>query len=201
MRPHKQHVMARCGAGVLVLVLLSLGACSVIPDGLPALAEHDLGPVAPDQSFQPRDLPVHLARVTTANDLAGTDILYRRTDRDPTQVHRYAQHVWRVAPVLLIADRLSQLGLSARATAETPYQLVLRLVNFEQVITSPTDAHVNVRVDAQLRNAQGALVASYRFIDRSPATADLAGALSGLTAAARRQADNINQWVFDALAR
>lgn len=201
MKSDKRPAMSKCRAGALILILLSLGACSVIPDGPPALAEHDLGPSSLDQSFQPRDLPVHLAVVTTAGGLAGTDILYRRSDRDPTRIQRYAQHVWRVAPAMLIADRLAQLGLSARASAETPYRLNLRLVDFEQVITTPADAHVNVRIDAELRNAQGEQLATYRFIDRSPTMPDLTGALRGLTAAARRQADNINQWVFDVLPR
>lgn len=186
-------------AGVMLLLLLNLAACSVIPAGPPALAEHDLGPTSLDKGFQPRDMPVHLAEVATAESLAGTDILYRVVYRDPTRIQRYAQHVWRVAPVLLMADRLTQSGMPTRATAETPYRLSLRLLDFEQVITTPQKAHVNVRVAAELRDRAGKLVARYQFIDRSPTGPDLAGALNGLTAAARRQTDNINQWVFDAL--
>ena len=186
---------------LVLMASLALSACSVLPKGPPPAVEHDLGPVPPDLTFQPHRMPVYLNDLSLPSWLAGNDILYRNVAEDPTRVQRYANHVWRVAPVQLLGDRLAYLGIPREKTPENRYRLDLRLEDFEQVMTGPQSAHVSVQIIGNLRAPDGHLISSHRFVDQSPTGADLQGALTGLTAAAQRQIGNINSWLFDTLQR
>lgn len=182
----------------LTIALSGLAACSsLLPPSPPAPLKHDFGLVSSDWSLG-RDATadrVQLARISMPDWLDNANIHYRALRSDPTGLRVYARNRWAASPARLMAACLARSGIRGTGGPATRLTLSLYISDFEQVITAPEKAHLNVLVDAWLRNpANGHLIAHRRFVDQQAVPANVTGAVEGLARAGNRQCRTITVW-------
>lgn len=185
--------MSACARATLAVLVLLLGACgSLLPTPPPAPALYDFGP-PPAEMATSADGDVALAEVSAPAWFARNEIHYRLLYSDPTQLRSYAQHRWVAPPAELCAARLR---LLLGTTAAMPhYLLQLRLENFEQDFSSPSQAYVSFMLTAELRDAAtGKRLAIHQFHATAPVSADVQGAVSGLSALANGTLAQVVNW-------
>ncbi|HYW03806.1 MAG TPA: ABC-type transport auxiliary lipoprotein family protein [Gammaproteobacteria bacterium] len=192
---------ARRTALLLVISVLSLAGCSLLPQQPPPASVHDFGPPAGGTSGQQQAAtPNGPAVRASAPDWLGSDaILYRFLFDNATQLRRYARNRWAAPPAELLAERV-RVDLQ-QGKGGTPGILNLRLQRFEQDFTSHKQAHVYVRVVASLHGHDGHLEKRRVFQDtRACDSADVAGGIRALSAAADAVAGDIAAWATSSSA-
>ena len=172
-----------------LLVVFTLGGCSVLPRPTPSPRYHDFGPVVPPPATFRASIDIE--GVTAPTWLERDAIWYRFLDHDPTRLRAYAENRWIAPPGTLIAqavrDRLLDHG-SPR------YRLRLRLTRFEQDFPSLTRATVVVRIRATLLDRAGRVWAQKWFQLSAPTTPDVSGAVNGLSTLGEQSAKEITAW-------
>ena len=176
-------------AATLVLLLSACGSLLPTPPPVPAL--YDFGPL-------PATIPqgttaVALADVSAPAWYARNEIHYRLLYNDPTQLRSYADHRWVAPPAELCAARLRLLlGVPA---AVPRYTLRLRLESFEQDFSTSNQAYASITLTAELDDAaNGARLAVRQFRSTTPVSADVQGAVGGLSALANQILAQVANW-------
>lgn len=206
---------AQASSVLACVALAALAGCSAIPDKPVRAALYDFGPtVAAAASPAPGDpLPaLVLADVETTSALDGTAILYRLGYADDHQLRPYAQARWSAPPPQLVRQRLRlrlarerpvlDLGESAalaRNDGAAPRVLRIGLEEFSQFFESQERSAGLLRLRVTLLENTPAgekLLAQREFNVRKAApSADAAGGVRALAAAAEEAADDIAQWL------
>jgi len=192
------------------LFFAGLSACSVLKTPVRPLAyDFGPGPVAPVAATRMAPLPtLAVADVEAPSFLDTSAMLYRLAYSETQQLSAYTQARWSMAPAQLMRQRLrDQLG--QRRTVLNPAQgaaarvpvMVLRveLEEFSQLFESPKQSSGLLRVRATLGQAGSVgekLLAQRSFVVTRPAaSADAAGGVRALTAAADAAIQEIDAWV------
>jgi len=180
-------------------MVLTLGACQILPETPPPPSEHDLGKLT---DFAPsKQLPatVVLSGIDAPSWLQGREIRYRLMHRHPSRIHAYARHQWVAPPPELIERYLGQrlaLATPPAATAEQrPWQLHLSLDAFEQTFDGDRRSHAVIQFRAILRSPAGNSSGRKSFIRRQSTEPDIDGALSGLAAVTNHAAAELEEWL------
>ncbi len=195
--------MIRNASGVALLMLLA-GCSSLLPPGPPPPHRHDFGPPTTGWQMARPAMPpgIVISAIQTPEWLDNANIHYRSVPTDPTGVNAYARNVWVDSPAHLMRACLERHGINGRQHRESRFALSLSISDFEQIITAPDQAHVDVRITASLRDlSNGQLVASHHFLDHHPVTPDVKGAVRGLAKAGSDQCRNILDWIGKTLGR
>jgi cholesterol transport system auxiliary component len=151
-------------------------------------------------------VPVALADVEAPSALDSTAVLYRLGFADAQQLQPYAQARWSMPPAQLLRQRLRQ-ALSQQSTvtregevaALRPLVLRLELDEFSQRFDAPDRSVGQIRIHATVMQASATgerLVAQRDFGAERPApSADAAGGVRALTAAADAVVADITRWM------
>lgn len=172
-----------------VLVVFTLGGCSVLPRPASPPRYHDFGPATVPASTL--SAPIGLGGVSAPPWLEGDTIWYRFLKRDPTRLRAYAENRWLAPPPRLLAQAMRE---HLHASDRPRYRLRLHLVRFEQDFTSLTRATVVVRIHAMLLDRAGLVWAQKLFQLSGPTTPDVSGAVDGLSALGEQAAKEISAW-------
>lgn len=168
---------------ILILSLL-LTACNITPK---APAVHDFGlavPVANQRLHEPA------LNVDAPKWLWDKSIRYRLLYKAQTQVNSYALDRWLAAPPELFEQYLST------SLATLDYQLNIKLLEFEQQFTTPTQAKVVLRFYVEaVKNANQKHSTQEFALTQPTNTADAGGAVNGFSNLARQASQQINQWL------
>lgn len=172
---------------------------------------YDFGPgaVAPTSDTRTANLPpLALASVQAASALDGTAVLYRLAYSDTQQLRPYAMARWSMPPAELLRQRLrEQLGqrravlnpLDGVASTSPTLSLRVELDEFSQLFDAPDKSTGLVRLRATLAHMDAAgekLLAQRSFVVQRPsASADAAGGVKALTAAADAAIAELETWV------
>jgi cholesterol transport system auxiliary component len=199
---------------LLCLGLLSaLAACSSLPDKPARQTLYDLGttPVAAAATTPSRPALL-LADLEVSANLESTALLYRLAYDDPFQLRPYAFARWSAPPGQLMAERLRTLlgreravlvdsaaAALARRTGSVPLVLRVQLEEFSHRFDSASDSMGVVRVRCTLLENTAAgerFVAQRSFdVERPAPSADAAGGVRALSAAADAAARDIATWL------
>lgn len=214
-RPHSTQVGGK--AWLFVLVALTLGACSALPDKPVRAAMYDFGPgplaVMPVAAAAP--LPaLALAEIETSASLDSTAILFRLAYADAQQLRPYALARWSMPPAQLLQQRLRNTLSRSRVVLHAgegpalsrsgkpgvlPRVLRLELDEFSQLFDTPASSVGLVRLRATLVEVTGGgdkLLAQRSFTLQSPApSADAAGGVRALTAASDAAVMALDEWL------
>jgi len=190
------HPITHWRLGVLLLAVLSLGACTLPrPGAVPVV--YDFGPGALQNSPAPhlnRLPPLEFSAAQSNPSLNSTAVLYRLAYADAQQLKPYALARWSMPPTQLIAQRLREhlgqqraivargdvppatpprSGASAASSSnsrrEPPHHLQVELEEFSQLFESPQSSSAMLRLRATLTQrgtAVEGLVAQRSFITR-----------------------------------
>jgi cholesterol transport system auxiliary component len=172
---------------------------------------YDFGPGAVAQTSDTRTAnlaPLALASVQAASALDSTAVLYRLAYSDSQQLRPYAMARWSMPPAELLRQRLrEQLGqrravlnpLDGVASSSPTLSLRVELDEFSQLFESPDKSTGLVRLRATLAQMDAAgekLLAQRSFVVQRPsASADAAGGVKALTAAADAAIAEMEVWV------
>lgn len=207
------------GAGLALL-----GGCAALPDKPVRSLMYDFGPGAlPVQSATPVVAgaavmlpPLALADVTVAGGaLDSTAMFYRLGYSNAQQLRPYTQARWSMPPALLLDQRLRQrLGqqrvifkareaAALRRSQEASVPLLrLELEEFSQLFSTPGASAGLIRLRATLLAISPAgeqLIAQRAVTVQRPApSADAAGGVQALSAAADAAIDELAQWLAQA---
>lgn len=199
----------RAGA-LFVCMTLALGACSPLqPHPRAPVYDFGPGPVASSPSNRMAPLPsLVLAEVEANAALDSTAVLYRLAYSDAQQLRPYAQARWSMAPAQLLRQRLREHLGQRRAVLNAAQGMVvppaalslhLELDEFSQLFESAERSSGLVRLRATVGQAASGmerLIAQRSFVVQRPAsTADAAGGVRALTAAADAVIDEIAVWL------
>lgn len=191
----------------------ALAGCSALPDKPARQAVYDLGPApAATASALPSKPALLLAEPEVSATLQSAALLYRLAYDDPFQLRPYAFARWSAPPGQLLAQRLRTVlsrdravlddaaaaGL-ARRTASVPLVLRVQVEEFSHRFDSANDSKGVLRLRCTLLENTAAgerFVAQRSFDVEQPApTADAAGGVRALTAAADAAARDIAAWL------
>lgn len=204
--------------GLMLLVALTLAACSALPDKPLRAALYDFGPgplSTPPATRQAPLPPLALADISTPGGaLDNQAVLYRLAYANPQQLRPYSQARWSMPPAQLVRQRLrGTLGRDrpvfnagegpalnrSAALGPPPRTLQLQLEEFSHLFASPGSSTGLVRLHATLvENTPSGekLLAQRHFTVQRPATsADAAGGVRALTAATDAAIEEISQWL------
>ena len=172
---------------------------------------YDFGPGAVAQSSDTHTAnlaPLALASVQAASALDSTAVLYRLGYSDTQQLRPYAMARWSMPPAELLRQRLrEQLGqrravlnpLDGVASTTPTLSLRVELDEFSQLFEAPDKSTGLVRLRATLAQIDAAgekLLAQRSFVVQRPsASADAAGGVKALTAAADAAIADMETWV------
>lgn len=198
----------------LCLGLLSvLAACSALPDKPAHQAVYDFGPPPAAVAGATATRPALLLAVPEVNvTLESTALLYRLAYDDPFQVRPYTLARWSAPPGQLLAQRLrgvlgrdrpvlDETAAAALAGRSRSVPLVLRvqLEEFSHRFDSASDSKGVLRLRCTLLENTPAgerFVAQRSFEVEAPApSADAAGGVRAMTAAADTVARDIAAWL------
>lgn len=209
---------ARGRFGLMVLVVLALGACSALPDKPLRAALYDFGPGLLSTQPATRQAPLPplaLSDISTPGGaLDNQAVLYRLAYADAQQLRPYSQARWSMPPAQLVRQRLREtlgrdraifnagegpaLNRSA-ALGATPRTLQLQLEEFSHLFQSPASSTGLVRLHATLventPSGEKLLAQRYFTVQRPATSADAAGGVRALTAATDAAIEEISQWL------
>jgi cholesterol transport system auxiliary component len=170
-----------------------------------AVAQTSASATAPSVADLP---PLALASVQAASALDGTAVLYRLAYSDTQQLRPYAMARWSMPPAELLRQRLREhLGqrravlspLDGVASTSPLLSLRVELDEFSQLFETPDKSTGLVRLRATLAQTSGGpetLLAQRSFVVQRPsASADAAGGVKALTAAADAAIAEMETWV------
>lgn len=198
-----------------LLALALLAGCQALPDKPVRQTLYDFGPIAP-QAATVADMPARGALVLPEVEVSGIletpALLYRLGYDDPYQLRPYAYARWSAPPGQLLRQRLREVlgreravldvaaaGALARRGGTPPPVLRVELEEFSQLFGAPGESQGVLRVRCTLleNSANGErLVAQRSFHVQRPApSADAAGGVRALTAAADAAATDIARWL------
>ncbi len=203
--------------GVGSAMVMAMTACS-LPDkpSRPALYDFGPGALAPKPTTRIAPLaPLALADIDAAGLLDSTAVLYRLAYDDAHQLRPYSQARWSMSPALLLRQRLRETlgerrtmfsaeeGASqTRVNGIVPRVLRIDLEEFTHYFESPAQSRGVVRFRATLLETTTAgerLVGQRTVIASRPAeTADAAGGVRALSAAADAAIEDLSQWLQQA---
>jgi cholesterol transport system auxiliary component len=194
-------------------VLSTLAACSVIPEKPERQTVYDFGPapasVAGTAATRPALL---LAELEVGAGMQSTALLYRLAYDDPFQLRPYSLARWSAPPAQLLTQRLrTVLGRDrpvlddtaaaalARHVGSVPLVLRVQLEEFNHRFDSAADSKGVLRLRCTLlENTTGGerFLAQRSFeVERPAPSADAAGGVRALTAAADAAARDIATWL------
>ncbi|WP_397408558.1 ABC-type transport auxiliary lipoprotein family protein [Polaromonas sp.] len=204
--------------GLMLLVVLALGACSALPDKPLRAALYDFGPgplsTLPATRQAPLP-PLALSDISTPGGaLDNQAVLYRLAYADAQQLRPYSQARWSMPPAQLVRQRLREtlgrdraifnagegpaLNRSA-ALGATPRTLQLQLEEFSHLFQSPGSSTGLVRLHATLventPSGEKLLAQRYFTVQRPATSADAPGGVRALTAATDAAIEEISQWL------
>ncbi len=199
-------------SGVLA-IFVALSACSVLDKPTRALV-YDFGPGLPSsaQTESAASRPaVMLAQVAAHSALDSTAILYRLAYADEQRLLPYAQARWSMPPAQLLHLRLRETlaqrfvvlreGEGAADGSLRSLVLHLELDEFSHLFEAPGESLGLVHVHASVMRPTAAgdrLLAQRDFtVRRAAPSADAAGGVRALTAAADGVLADIAQWLID----
>lgn len=211
---------SRAGArfGLMLLVALTLAACSALPDKPLRAALYDFGPgllSTPPATRQAPLPPLALSDISTPGGaLDNQAVLYRLAYADAQQLRPYSQARWSMPPAQLVRQRLREtlgrdravfnagegpaLNRSAGLGA-TPRTLQLQLEEFSHLFQSPGSSTGLVRLHATLventPSGEKLLAQRYFTVQRPATSADAPGGVRALTAATDAAIEEIAQWL------
>lgn len=195
------------------LVLAALAACSALPDKPVRQTMYDFGPIpageAPPAATR---APLLLPEVEVTGILESPSLLYRLAYEDAHQLRAYAFARWSAPPAQLVRQRLQDVlgreravldnaaaAALARRGGTPPPVLRVQLEEFSHVFDSPSESRGVLRLRCTLlENTAGGerLVAQRSFLLQRPSpSADPAGGVRALTAAADAAAQEIGAWL------
>jgi cholesterol transport system auxiliary component len=194
-----------------------LAGCAAVPDKPVRSTSYDFGPgaTAPATAAVAPLPPIVLADVEASSALDSSAVLYRLGYADVHQLLPYAQARWSAPATQLIRQRMRErLGQArpvldptesaalARTGVAAPRVLRLEIEEFSQLFDSPAQSWGLLRLRATLlENTPGGekLLGQRQIVKREPApTADAAGGVRALAAAADAAAAEIGQWLLQA---
>ncbi|MEI7535829.1 MAG: ABC-type transport auxiliary lipoprotein family protein [Comamonadaceae bacterium] len=195
----------------VLLLILALSGCA-LKNPAPRVAVYDFGP-GPLNSAAPtpgKALPTLLLEMLEAPAaLDSTAVLYRLAYADSQQLRPYTLARWSMTPSQLLRQHLRQQlgqqrallnpGDSAGPNAAKPLLLQLELEEFSQMFESANKSTGLLRLRATLTRPEtrGSQWLAQRSltVQRSAATADAAGGVQALAAAAEAAAQELDQWL------
>ncbi len=195
----------------VLLLILALSGCA-LKNPAPRVAVYDFGP-GPLNSTAPtpgKALPTLLLEMLEAPAaLDSTAVLYRLAYADSQQLRPYTLARWSMTPSQLLRQHLRQQlgqqrallnpGDSAGPNAAKPLLLQLELEEFSQMFESANKSTGLLRLRATLTRPEtrGSQWLAQRSltVQRSAATADAAGGVQALAAAAEAAAQELDQWL------
>lgn len=204
--------------GLMLSLVLLLGACSALPDKPVRAALYDFGPGAlvPVPATRQAPLaPIALADISTPGGvLDNQSVLYRLAYNDAQQLRPYSQARWSMPPAQLIRQRLRDTLGRTRAVLNAgegpalnrganqgvlPRVLQLELDEFSHFFESPASSVGLIRLRATLVEAtpSGEKLLAQRSItvQRPAPSADAAGGVRALTAATDAAIDELATWL------
>lgn len=204
--------------GLMLSLVLLLGACSALPDKPVRAALYDFGPGAlvPVPATRQAPLaPIALADISTPGGvLDNQSVLYRLAYDDAQQLRPYSQARWSMPPAQLIRQRLRDTLGRTRAVLNAgegpalnrganqgvlPRVLQLELDEFSHFFESPASSVGLIRLRATLVEAtpSGEKLLAQRSItvQRPAPSADAAGGVRALTAATDAAIDELATWL------
>jgi cholesterol transport system auxiliary component len=205
-----RQICAKCIFSLFFAALGLLAGCGALQaPPRPLVYDFGPGPVAPSSDTRTANLaPLALASVQAASALDGTAVLYRLAYSDSQQLRPYAMARWSMPPAELLRQRLrEQLGqrravlnpLDGVASTTPTLSLRVELDEFSQLFETPDKSAGLVRLSATLAHMDAAgekLLAQRSFVVQRPsASADAAGGVKALTAAADAAIAEMETWV------
>lgn len=196
-------------------IALCVTACSSLAPDKPVRATtYDLGPVPvhPAASQAQTQMPIVLEDIEAAPALETSALLYRLAYADAHQLLPYAHARWSAQPARLVRQRLRErLGRDravldptesaslARVAGTMPRVLHVELEEFSQTFDSQAQSFGVLRLRATLlsNTPGGERLIGQRVIAKREAapSADAAGGVRALSAAADAAADEIAEWL------
>ena len=175
----------------VALTLLLLTGCGSLPKAGSQAALYDFGIDAP--AAGPTVSQLRLANVAAAAGLTGSDMRYRLTYQNPTQVFFYTESRWIAPPAKLLARHFEQ-RLAQNNSAQCTLQITVE--TFDQVFDTPFSSRGIVKLQASVfeggrRAASSTLLAN---AERPAATADARGGVTALIGAADDAFTQIVDW-------
>jgi cholesterol transport system auxiliary component len=197
---------------VVLLLALTLGACSLGPEKKDAAATYDLGALPVVVSGQPRiraSLLVHA--VAAPSWLESNSIVYRLNYQDSARQLAYANSRWAAPAAALLTQRLrAQLAASSDGgilgiadSARADYALRVELEEFSQVFDSTTASRAVIVARASIVNvARRTLHAQKTFtVDKPAPGANAEGGVRALSSASGELIDAVVAWTAASLAQ
>ena len=172
---------------VVLLILLQLSGCTILPK---AAAVHDLGipPTHPVRHEKSSDQPA--IAVEAPKWLYDSRIRYRLLYASPTQVGFYTMDRWLAPPPELFEQLLTASKIEHADT------VTVRLLEFEQQFTGPSQAEVVMRFEVKAARISPGKDKSHEFRLQQPCPAPNAkGAVTAFSTVAREAARTINEWL------
>lgn len=192
---------------------VALAGCSALPEKPTRQVMYDLGPSPAAAGPVPAQAPALVLRDVDAQGiLETTAVLYRLGYEDAHQLRPYAFARWSAPPPQLVGQRLREVlgrdrvvldtsasSAMARRGNERPPMLRVELEEFAQVFDAPGSSRGVLRLRCTLLEVGGGAarpVAQRSFELARPApSADAAGGVRALTAAATAAAEDIARWL------
>ena len=175
--------------GLLLFSMLLSGSGCTHLSRQPAL--HDFGLPVSTSAYKSELANKPAITVDAPTWLWDNRIRYRLLYSSPTQVGFYALDLWIASP----PELFEQLLISSGKTRN--YSLIIRLQEFEQQFDAPDRARVVLRfsVEAYFGDNNKKAGTQEFYLERSTATPDAAGAVSGFADLTRQATDRIRVWL------
>jgi cholesterol transport system auxiliary component len=198
---------------LLMVLPAALAGCQALPERPARQTMYDFGLSAPGDTAGPATGPaLVLPEVEVSGILETPALLYRLAYEDPHQLRPYAFARWSAPPGQLVRQRLRDVlgrerpvldaGAAAALTRRggtPPPVLRVELEEFSQLFDSPNASRGVLRLRGTLlENTAGGerLLAQRRFDVQRPApSADAAGGVRALAAAAEAAAQDVALWL------
>ncbi len=172
-----------------IILMLTVTACSVLPERPPSPALHDFG--SGENVTAAQDGLWSTVAVDAPEWLQSESIRYRLMYADPTHVRFYSLDRWVAPPSSLLAQRLSL------ASGDGGWKLKIRLLEFEQVFDNPENARVIMAFRA-VAYRPGSMEAAgekvFRFSRPTPSP-DAKGAVTAYAALIGNVAKELSLWL------
>lgn len=194
----------------LLIIVYTIGGCSLGPEKRDPPAVFDLGPprpatVAPHLSSATWLIPA----VSASPWLDSHNIVYRLNYRDAGRAEAYAQNRWAMSPALLLTERIrSRFAGATRGVvttqdgAKADVSLRIELDDFSQSFNAADASKVTVRLRASLIGLDTrALLAQRTFSGERPAAPNAPGAAQALSAASDAIVEELVTWATNSLAK